>query len=172
MTDSSFWFRNSESLRFTSHQNLEVLSILITCCGSGLPVSDILLEAWHVFTEFADTRTYDFTLYDDTGSVLVTMTGFELKRNSTSSLPGIENRYEVALQPIVTSTVLPRCAAQWSRPDKEAHDLMMTVPNHEAQLLLRWSVDYGVTVGDDLYRQRYYQFAKDAAVRHLPPLPP
>jgi len=135
-------------------------------------VSDILLEAWHVFTEFADTRTYDFTLYDDTGSVLVTMTGFELKRNSTSSLPGIENRYEVALQPIVTSTVLPRCAAQWSRPDKEAHDLMMTVPNHEAQLLLRWSVDYGVTVGDDLYRQRYYQFAKDAAVRHLPPLPP
>jgi len=48
----------------------------------------------------------------------------------------------------------------------------LTVPNHEAQLLLRWSLDYGVPVGDDLYRQRYYQFAKDAAIRHLPPLPP
>lgn len=49
---------------------------------------------------------------------------------------------------------------------------MMTVSDHEAQLLLRRSLDYGVTIGDDLDRQRYYQFAKDAAVRLLPPLPP
>lgn len=47
----------------------------------------------------------------------------------------------------------------------------MTIADHEAQRLLCQSLDRGVTVGDDLNRQRYYQFAKDAAMRHLPPLP-
>lgn len=100
------------------------------------------------------------------------MTGFELKRNSVSSLPVVGSRYEVALQPIVTPTILPRCAARWSRPNKEASGLIMSIADHEAQLLLRRSLDCGVTVGDDLNRQRYYQFAKEAATRHLPPLPP
>ena len=122
-------------------------------------------------TGLVDTRVYNFTIYDDSGSVLVAMTGLELKRNSTSSQPAIEHRYEVTLQPIVTSTVLPRCTARWSRPNKETTDLIMTIADHEAQLLLRRSLDHGVTVGDDLNRQRYYQFAKDAATRHLPSLP-
>ena len=99
------------------------------------------------------------------------MTGFELKRNSTSSLPGIERRYEVALQPIVTLAVLPRCPVRWSRPNKETIDLIMTIADHEAQLLLRQSLDRGVTVGDDPNRKRYYQFAKEAITRRLPPLP-
>lgn len=99
------------------------------------------------------------------------MTGFELRRNSTSSLPGVDRRYEVASQPIVTSTVLPRCATHWSRPNKETSNLIMTIADHEAQLLLRQSLDRGVVVGDDLNRQRYHQFAKDATTRHLPPLP-
>lgn len=122
-------------------------------------------------TRFVDARVYNFTIYDDTGLVLVAMTGFELKRNSTSSLPSIERRYEVVLQPVVTSTVFPRCATRWSKPNKEASDLILTIADHEAQLLLRQSLDRGVTVGDDLDRQRYHQFAKDAITRHLPPLP-
>jgi hypothetical protein len=65
-----------------------------------------------------DARVYDFTIYDDTGSVLVAMTGLELKRNLVSSLPGVERRYEIVLQPVVTSPVLPR-TTQWSRLDKE-----------------------------------------------------
>ena len=122
-------------------------------------------------TRFIDSRVYNFTVYDDTGSVLVAMTGFELKRNSTSSLPNIERRYEVALQPIVTAVVPPRCPIHWSRPNKETTDLIKTIADHEAQLLLRRSLDGGVTVGNDLNRQRYHQFAKDATTRCLPPLP-
>ena len=99
------------------------------------------------------------------------MTGFELKRNSTSSLPGIERRYEVGLQPIVTLTVLPRCPDRWSRSNKETTDLIKTIADHEAQLLLHQSLDRGVTVGDDPNRQRYYQFAKEAITRRLRPLP-
>jgi len=100
------------------------------------------------------------------------MTGFELKRNSTSSLPGIERRYEVASQPIVTLTVIPRCPARWSRLNKEMTDLIKTIADHEAQILLRQSLDRGVTVGGDPNRQRYFEFAKEAVTRHLPPLPP
>jgi len=118
-----------------------------------------------------DTRVYNFTVYNDAGSVLVAMTGFELKRNSTISLPGIERRYEVALQPIVTLTVLPRCPARWSRLHKETIDLIKTIADHEAQLLLRQSLDRGVTIGDDPNRKRYYQFAEEAITRRLPPLP-
>lgn len=99
------------------------------------------------------------------------MTGFELRRNSTSSLPDVERRYEVALQPIVTPVVLPRCPAHWSRPNKETTNLIGTIADHEAQLLLRRSLDRGVTVGNDLNRQRYHQFAKEAITRCLPPLP-
>ena len=99
------------------------------------------------------------------------MTGFELRRNSISSLPSIERRYEVALQPLVTSTIFPRCTTRWSRPNKETKDLIMTIADHEAQHLVRQSLDRGVTVGDDLNRQRYYQFAKDAVTRKLPQLP-
>lgn len=99
------------------------------------------------------------------------MTGFELKRNSTSSLPGVERRYEVALQPIVTLTVLPRCPTRWSRPNKETTDLIKTIADHEAQSLLRQSLDRGVTVGNDPNRKRYHQFAKEAVTRRLPPLP-
>jgi len=99
------------------------------------------------------------------------MTGFELKRNSTSSLPGIERRYEVALQPVVTLTVLPRCPDHWSRLNKGTTDSIKTIADHEAQLLLRQSLDRGVTVGDDPNRKRYYQFAKEAVTRPLPPLP-
>ena len=47
----------------------------------------------------------------------------------------------------------------------------MTIADHEAQLLLRRSLDCGVTVGDDFSRKRYYRFAKDAITRHLPLLP-
>ena len=130
-----------------------------------------LFCAWHKLTRFIDTRVYNFTIYDETGSVLVTVTGFELKRNSISSLPEIERRYEVVLQPIVTPVVLPRCPTHWSRPDKESADLIKTIADHEAQLLLRQSLDRGVTVGDDIDRQRYHQFAKDATTRYLPPLP-
>ena len=100
------------------------------------------------------------------------MTGFELKRNSTSSIPAVERRYEVALQPIVTLTALPRCPARWSRLNKETTDLIKIIADHEAQVLLRQSLDRGVTVGDDPHRQRYYRFAKEAVTRHLPPLPP
>jgi hypothetical protein len=141
------------------------------CYGNGLLVSEIL-EALRELIGFIDTRVYNFTVYDNAGSVLVTMTGFELKRNSTSLPPGIVHRYEVALQPLVVSTVPPRFPRCWSRPDKETATLIMTVADHEAQLLLRQSLDDHVTVGDDLSRQRYYQFAKDAARRPLPPLPP
>lgn len=131
----------------------------------------IPVQSLYELTRLIDTRVYNFTIYDDTGSVLVAMTRFELKRNSTSSLPRIERRYEVVLQPIVTPTTLPRCTAQWSRPNKETTDLIMTIADHEAQLLLRQSLDRGVTVGDDPDRKRYYQFAKEAATRHLPLLP-
>lgn len=117
-----------------------------------------------------DARVYDFTFYDDTGSALAAMTGFKIKRNSVSSFPSIERRYEVALQPVVTSTLLPR-TAQWTRPDKETANLMMNIADREAQSLIRRTLDCGVTVGDDLNRQRYYQFAKEAVARHLPPLP-
>ena len=130
-----------------------------------------LLGGRRGLTSFTDTRVCDFTIYDDTGSVLATMTGFELKRNSTSPFPGIERRYEVALQPVVTSPVVPRCPTNWSRSNKETADLIVTLADHEAQLLLRQSLDRGVTVGDDLNRQRYYQFAKDAVAKRLPPLP-
>ena len=130
-----------------------------------------LLHARHGLIRFSDTRVCDFTVYDDTGSVLAVMTGFELKRNSTSPFPSIEHRYEVALQPVVTSAVVSRCPTHWSRLNKETADLIVTLADHEAQLLLRRSLDHGVTVGDDLNRQRYYQFAKDAIARRLPPLP-
>ncbi|KAF9650882.1 hypothetical protein BDM02DRAFT_3185038 [Thelephora ganbajun] len=136
------------------------------------PKPGSLVYSHYVLREWTpDARVYNFTVYDDAGSVLVAMTGFELKRNSISSLPGIERRYEVALQPIVTSPILPRCTTHWSRPDRKTTDLIMTIADHGAQLLLRRSLDCGVTVGDDLSRQRYYQFAKDAVTRHLPPLP-
>jgi len=102
---------------------------------------------------------------------LVAMTGFELKRNATSSLPGIQRRYEVVLQPIVTPAVLPRCITRWSRPNKETTDLIMTIADHEAQLLLRRSLDRGVTIGEELNRRRYHRFAKDAITRNLPSLP-
>ena len=130
-----------------------------------------LLHMWHELTGSVDTRVCDLTVYDDTGSVLVAMTGFELKRSSTSPFPGVERRYEVALQPVVTPTAIPRCPTHWSRPNKETADLIVTIADHEAQLLLRRSLDRGVIVGDDLNRQRYYQFAKDAIARRLPPLP-
>ena len=122
-------------------------------------------------TGFIETRVYNFTVYDDAGSVLVAITGLELRRNSTSSLPDVGCRYEVVLQPIVTTTVLPQCKSYWTRPDKETVNSILTVADHEAQLLLSRSLDRGVTVGDDLNRKRYYQFAKDAAARRLPPLP-
>ena len=135
------------------------------------PGGSSLLRVWHELTRIVDTRVCDLTVYDDTGSVLVAMTGFELKRSSTLPFPGIKRRYEVALQPVVTSAAPPRCPANWSRPDKETADLIVTIADHEAQLLLRRSLDRGVIVGDDLNRQRYYQFAKDAITRRLPPLP-
>lgn len=47
----------------------------------------------------------------------------------------------------------------------------MTIADHEAQSLLRQSLDRGVIAGDDLDRQRYYQFAKEATTRQLQPLP-
>lgn len=47
----------------------------------------------------------------------------------------------------------------------------MSIADHEAQGLLRQSLDRGVTVGDDLNRRRYYQFATEAIKRQLPPLP-
>jgi len=152
-------------------QSQEASSILTTCYGGGLLVSENILQSLLGLTGFVDTRVYNFTIYDDSGSVLVAMTGFELKRNLASSLPNIERRYEVALQPIVISTVLPRCPTRWSRPNKKTVDLVMTLADHAAQLLLRKSLDRGVTVGDDLHRQRYYQFAKEASTRRLPLLP-
>ena len=130
-----------------------------------------LLRVWHELIRVIDTRVCDLTVYDDTGSVLVAMTGFELRRSSTSPFPGIERRYEVALQPVVTSISFPRCPTHWSRPNKETADLIVTIADHEAQLLLRRSLDRGVIVGDDLNRQRYHQFAQDAIARPLPPLP-
>lgn len=152
-------------------QSREASSILTTCYESGLLVSKSILRPLLELTGLVDTRVYNFTIYDDSGSVLVAMTGFKLKRNSASSLPNIERRYEVALQPIVISAVLPRCPTRWSRPNKETVDLVMTLADHAAQLLLRKSLDRGVTVGDDPHRQRYYQFAKEASTRRLPPLP-
>jgi len=171
MTDPSFCLPNSASSPSMQLQSREASSILTTCYGIGLLVGKTTLQSLHELTGLIDTRVYNFTVYEDTGSVLVAMTGFEVKRNSTSSLPDIQRRYEVTLQPIVTCTVLPRCTTYWSRPNKETTDLIMTIADHEAQLLLRQSLDRGVTVGDDLNRQRYYQFAKEAATRRLPPLP-
>ena len=131
----------------------------------------VLFCARHKLISFTDARVFNFTVYDENGSVLIAMTGFELKRNSTSFLPDIERRYEVVLQPIVTPVVLPRCATHWSRPDKEIADLIATIADRETQLLLRQTLDRGVTVGDDIDRQRYHQFAKNATTRYLPPLP-
>ena len=131
-----------------------------------------ILEARWVLMGFTDARVYNFTVYDNAGSVLVAMTGFELKRYRTSLPPSIGHRYEVALQRVMVSLVSPRFPRCWPRPNKETASLVMILADHEAQLLLRRSLNNHVTVGDDLSRQRYYQFAKDAATRHLPPLPP
>jgi hypothetical protein len=124
------------------------------------------------FTGFIDTRVYNFTVYDDTGSVLVAMTGFELKRNSTSSLPGIRTPVRGCLATYRDFHRSPPMPGPLVKAKQGDTDLIMTIADHEAQLLLRRSLDRGVTVGDDLDRQRYYQFAKDAITRHLPPLPP
>jgi len=171
ITGPSFYLRNSVSLRSMQLRSRGASSIRTMCYGSGILVGINLYHARHELTGFIDTRVCDLTVYDDTGSVLVAMTGFELKRNSTSPFPSIGRRYEVALQPVVPPTVIPRCPTHWSRPDKETADLIVTLADHEAQLLLRRSLDHGVIVGDDLNRQRYYQFAKDAIARRLQPRP-
>jgi len=171
ITGLSSYLRSSASFRSTQLQSRGASSIHTTFYGSGLLVGVSRLRVWHELTRFVDVRVCDLTVYDDTGSVLVAMTGFELKRSSTSPFPGIERRYEVALQPVVTSNAVPRCPIHWSRPNKETVDLIATITDHEAQLLLRRSLDHGVIVGDDLNRQRYYRFAKEAITRRLPPLP-
>ena len=169
-TGSSSYLQNSVNLSFTELRSREVLYIPTMYYGSGPPVGKIPLQARHRLTGFTDTRLYNFTVYDDAGSALVAMTGFELKRNLVSSPLGVRRRYEIALQPITSSAALPR-VAQWTRPDKETANLMMNIADHEAQSLLRRTLDRGVTIGDDPHRQRYYQFAKEAAARNLPPLP-
>ena len=172
MTDPSLCLPKSASSRSTQPQSPEASSILITCYESGLLVGKFTFQLSQQLTRLIDTRVYNFTVYDEAGSVLVAITGLELRRNSTSSLPDVEHRYEVVLQPIVTTTVLPQCKSYWTRPDKETVNSILTVADHEAQLLLSQSLDRGVTVGDDLNRKRYYQFAKAAAARRLPQLPP
>jgi hypothetical protein len=172
MTDRSLCLPKSASLPSTQLRSPEASSILTMCYESGLPVGKLMFQPSQQLTRFIDTRVYNFTVYDEAGSVLVAITGLELRRNTTSSLPDVQRRYEVVLQPIVTTTVLPQCKSYWTRPDKETVNTILTVADHEAQLLLSRSLDRGVTVGDDLNRKRYYQFAKSAAARRLPRLPP
>ena len=46
----------------------------------------------------------------------------------------MRRRYEIALQPAVAPSTLPRCTIRWPRPNKEATDLLMTIADHRRPL--------------------------------------
>ena len=62
-----------------------------------------------------DTRVYDITIYDETGSALCFMNEFELRKNAAESVPHIDRRYEMVLQPVLPNAPSPRLMQTWAQ---------------------------------------------------------
>ena len=135
----------------------------------------LLLFTWFSGLKNAgiDTRVFDFTVYDEIGSVLCFMNQFELRRNAVGSAPRVDRRYEMISQPVMPGALLPRLKPTWAREreDKAKRTNLLQTLDRLAYEMLQKSLEGDIQVGEKLDRKRYEGFARSVAERSVPPAP-
>ena len=120
-----------------------------------------------------DTRVFDFTVYDETGSTLCFMNRFELRRNVVVSAPRVDRRYEMISQPVLPAVPSPRLKPTWAREreDKAKRTNLLQTLDRLAYEMLQKSLEEDIQVGEKIDRKRYEEFARSVVARSDPPAP-
>ncbi|KAJ7622413.1 acyl transferase domain-containing protein [Roridomyces roridus] len=109
-----------------------------------------------------DSKSYDITVADTSGTVICELTNLVLQRLS-APLPPILRRYDLDFQPV---SVLPdevMTEATYSQREPSDEAALFTILDSLAARMISKSLQNNPAVGDDVSRRRYLDFAKRAA---------
>ncbi|KAJ7606255.1 hypothetical protein FB45DRAFT_1068712 [Roridomyces roridus] len=128
-----------------------------TAVTSGNWFSHIRRRRWS-----PDSKSYDITVADTSGTVICELTNLVLQRLS-APLPPILRRYDLDFQPV---SVLPdevMTEATYSQREPSDEAALFTILDSLAARMISKSLQNNPAVGDDVSRRRYLDFAKRAA---------
>lgn len=111
-----------------------------------------LLDLWGIFVVyglFSESRTYNISVYDAAGLELCSMVGLQLKEVSGTSPAKINIRYDIVLQPIIASWLMPRLPAA-DFTSREVQDRVYNYLDCVAQEVIRDSLAKEPVIGEEV----------------------
>ncbi|KAJ7708733.1 hypothetical protein B0H17DRAFT_1030700 [Mycena rosella] len=129
---------------------------------SGNWFSHITRQSWS-----PDAKSYDIVVTDSSGSAICELRNLVVQKLSVHT-PAVDRRLDLIFQPVAIPTIVSAPHATYSQRESQLEtEILFKILDSLAVKMIEKSLQSDISVGSDVSRQRYFEFAK-RAVRDKP----